>query len=84
MVSVNPSGLVPGVYTGSVRINGTNFANAPDFVPVTLTVSNTSTFGVSPATLTFSYQPNGAAPASQTLAVASTLGSGGRPFFQSR
>jgi len=73
VVSVNPSGLVPGVYTGSVRINGTNFANAPDFVPVTLTVSNTSTFGVSPATLTFSYQPNGAAPASQTLAVASTV-----------
>jgi uncharacterized protein (TIGR03437 family) len=70
---VNPLGLVAGVYTGSVRVSGSNIANAPYFVPVTLTVSSQSTFGISPANLTFSYQPGGAAPASQTLALASTL-----------
>jgi uncharacterized protein (TIGR03437 family) len=73
VVSVNPQGLVAGVYTGSVRVSGTNIANAPYFVPVTLTVAPQPTFGISPANLTFSYQPGGAAPASQTLALASTV-----------
>jgi len=71
-LAVNPAGLAPGVYTGSVLVAGANFANTPTFVPVTLTVSNTATFGVSPGSLTFNYQPGGTAPAAQTIALSST------------
>jgi uncharacterized protein (TIGR03437 family) len=72
-LTVNPQGLAPGVYTGSVLVGGTNFVNAPYFVPVTLAVSTSSTFAVSPTTLTFSDQPGGTPPASQTIALSSSV-----------
>ncbi len=74
-ISVNTAGLSPGVYVTAVKVDGAGFGNSPLFIPVTLTVSPSPTFGVSPVSLTFNYQPNGAVPAPQTVAVASSSGS---------
>lgn len=37
-VSVNPSGLAPGVYTGTISITDANASNSPQTVSVTLTI----------------------------------------------
>jgi uncharacterized protein (TIGR03437 family) len=73
-ISVNTTGLSPGVYTTTLKIDGAGFGNSPLFVPVTLTVSANPTFGVSPTSLTFNYIPAGASPPAQTVAVVSSSG----------
>src|SRR5262249_3443905 len=77
-VSANPAGLGVGNYTGTVTITATGtVGNSPQTVPVTLSITSSSSLSVSPASLTFSQIPNGAAPGSQTINVTSTGASSG-------
>ncbi len=39
-ITVNPAGLAPGTYSGTVKVTGTGAANGPQTIPVTLKVSN--------------------------------------------
>jgi uncharacterized protein (TIGR03437 family) len=71
-VAVNPSGLAPGTYTGSITLTSSGASNAPVTVPVTLIVSSNPLLGVSPSTLAFNFQTGLANPANQTLTVTST------------
>lgn len=66
-VSVNPSGLSPGVYNGSVRLTSTTAGTASFDVPVTLTIASSPTLTVTPASVNFAYQTGTAAPAPQVL-----------------
>jgi uncharacterized protein (TIGR03437 family) len=71
VVSVNPTGLSAGTYSGTITLtptSGTAFS-----VPVTLTVTNGSTVSASPASLSFSYQVGANAPGAQSI---STTGAG--------
>jgi hypothetical protein len=71
-VSVNPSGLAVGSYTGNITITASGTSNNPKTVPVTLTVTAPAapTIGVSPATLSFTFQTGGPPPVAQNLNVA--------------
>jgi hypothetical protein len=72
-VSVNPSGLAAGTYSGNVTITASGTSNSPKTVPVTLTVTAaTPSISASPASLSFSFQTGGATPAPQTLTVSSS------------
>jgi hypothetical protein len=74
-VSVNPQSLSAGTYTGTVTITSSGASNSPKTVPVTLTVTaapQLPTINLSPASLSFSYQSGGAAPAAQNVAVSSS------------
>ncbi len=85
-VSVNPSGLAPGIYSGTVVISAPQDYTTLVFartvpavsVPVTLTVtsaaSQTAPYAVAPAALIFNYQPGQTIPAAQTLYVSSGVG----------
>jgi BACON domain-containing protein len=73
-VSINPSGLAAGSYTGNVTINSAGASNSPKSIAVSLTVTSApvTTLTVSPANLSFAYQTGGAVPASQPINVTST------------
>lgn len=73
-VSINPVGLGAGTYNGTVTITATNAGNSPQTVPVTLTVTNHPLIEATPNPLTFLYQINKTAPASQTLSLSSSTG----------
>jgi uncharacterized protein (TIGR03437 family) len=73
-VTVNTSGLAAGSYTGRIDITGPRAS--PTFVQVTLTVSPALVITVNPPQLSFSFQPGGAAPPSQALAISSSGGAG--------
>jgi hypothetical protein len=77
-VSVNPSGLAAGTYTGNVTITASGTSNSPLSVPVTLTVTAPAapTIGVSPANLSFAYQTGGATPAAQSVSVTGSSATG--------
>ena len=72
--TVNGSNLSQGTYVGTVTISSTGAAGSPLNIPVTLTVSSTPSISLTPATLSFSYQAGGTAPAAQTVQVASSSG----------
>jgi uncharacterized protein (TIGR03437 family) len=66
-VTVNPAGLAPGTYTGSITATDVN--NNSQTVPVSLVVSGVS--GVAnPTSLLYVAQTGGSAPASQTVEIA--------------
>jgi uncharacterized protein (TIGR03437 family) len=72
-VSVNPTGLPIGSYSGSVTVSAPSAANGPVTVAVTLTVkAPAAALTVSPSALAFVYTVGGALPANQTLAVSSS------------
>ena len=72
-VSVNPSGLAVGTYTGNVTVTAASASNSPLKVPVTLNVTAaTPSIGASPSSLSFSFQTGGTTPAAQNLAVSSS------------
>jgi len=71
-VSVNPTGLVAGTYTGTVSVASTGAGNSPQTVAVTLTVTAAPNLTLTPNTLSFSYQIGGSTPAAQSFSVAST------------
>jgi hypothetical protein len=70
-VSVNPQSLSAGTYTGTVTTTATGASNGPQTVAVTLkvTASTQPTLTVSPANLSFAYQPGGTTPAAQMVNV---------------
>jgi hypothetical protein len=72
-VSVNPSGLAAGTYTGNVTISAAGASNSPK-IPVSLTVTaaQTNSLTASPSSLSFSYQSGGTTPGSQTVNLSST------------
>ena len=71
-VFANPAGLAAGNYNGSITITAGGVSNSPLSLPVTLTVSATSQFGVSPGGISFVFQTGGATPPSQMLSVMSS------------
>ena len=73
-VMVNPSGLLPGTYTGYVQLAPfpTTPTTAPLNVPVTLTVQPKPEFTVAPQNLFFLYSIGLPPSGSQTLTVLST------------
>ena len=74
-VSVNPSGLTAGSYTGTVSIASSGATGSPQIVHVTLVVSSAAGVSVlktAPTSLAFSYQSGGAMPPSQKLTLTMT------------
>jgi uncharacterized protein (TIGR03437 family) len=68
-VTINPSNLGPGVYTGSIIVSS-SVQNVPAVtIPVTLTLY-ASTAVATPTTLTFTQAAGGSAPASQSVQIA--------------
>src|SRR5690606_22006127 len=67
-VSVDPSGLAPGVYNGSVTISPQAAGPAPQVVAVSLTVSAAS-LTLSTTQLSFSAQIGGSSPAARSVSV---------------
>ena len=73
-VAVDPTGLAVGTHTGMVTVTAPSAANNPQTVAVTLTVTAAASPNLilSPATLSYSYQIGGTAPAAKNLAVSSS------------
>lgn len=69
-VSVNPAGLAVGVYTGSVRITGSDGSAAVVFV--TYTIAGKPVLLITPHTLVFTTTSNTITPAVQTLTATSS------------
>ncbi len=72
VVSVNPAGLAPGTYNGTLGINPSTTGVGATQIPITLTVFNFSQLIVEPSGLFFGYQSGGPLPATQYLSVKST------------
>jgi uncharacterized protein (TIGR03437 family) len=68
-VSVNPAGLGPGIYNGSVTV--TPAAGVAQTVAVTLTVSGPGSLTATPISLAFAYLTGNSAPAAETVSVTS-------------
>lgn len=75
-IGVNPTGLPPGNYSGTVTVSPTGAI--PQTVAVSLAVASGVTIGISPASLAFTQAMGGAAPAVQTI---SLTGVGGNVSF---
>jgi hypothetical protein len=75
-VSVNPVGLPPGNYTGSLTFNAVGGGNNPQVVQVTLSISNNPTLSASPGSLVFNFQTGQGQPAAQVVSVTT----GGSPL----
>jgi streptogramin lyase len=69
-VSVNPSGLAPGNYYGTVIVHSLDATNSPQTVGVSLSVSASLT--AVPTDLSFSYVIGSASPNPQKISVASS------------
>jgi hypothetical protein len=69
-VSVNPAGLAPGNYNGSITV--TPAGGVAQTVAVTLTVSAPVSLAATPNPLAFAYTAGNPAPAAQTVAITST------------
>jgi uncharacterized protein (TIGR03437 family) len=55
-VSVNPSGLAPGVYTAQVTVTAPDAVNSPQSFTVRLNVTTVPTLNATPGALLFSYE----------------------------
>ncbi|MBS1855367.1 MAG: hypothetical protein JST11_08385 [Acidobacteria bacterium] len=73
-VSVNPAGLAPGTYTGTITVTSAGAGNSPQTVNVTLKVTNDPVIVTSLASAAFAYQIGQAVPASQLLKITSSTG----------
>jgi uncharacterized protein (TIGR03437 family) len=77
-IAVNPTGLVPGKYQGTVTFTGAGAGNGPQSVPVTLTVGNDPSLIVNQSSLTFENQigqaPVATPQTSQVITVGSSTG----------
>ncbi len=75
-VSVDPAKLSTtssGNFSSSITITSGDASNSPITVPVTLAVIGANTLTASPNSLSFLYQAGGTLPASQSVAVGSTV-----------
>lgn len=66
-VTANPTGLSPGVYTGTITITSPSATNSPLLVPVSFTVTPSPILSAEPNALSFAFQQNGIVPAEQNL-----------------
>ena len=77
-VSASVAGLTPGTYSGTVTVTAAGAQNSPVAIPVTLTVAAapppTPALAVAPASLAFTAQAGGAAPAARTIDVTNAGG----------
>jgi uncharacterized protein (TIGR03437 family) len=73
-VSVNNNTLPAQTYNGSIYITFVNAETPSATIPVQLIVGPPQSLSASPASLTFSYQLGGSAPASQNVTLTSTGG----------
>jgi uncharacterized protein (TIGR03437 family) len=80
-VSVNPSGLAPGSYSGAINATASQ-CGAASALPVTLTVNPAPApvappnLTITPGSLSFNYQTGNANPADQTLLLTVSGGAG--------
>lgn len=74
IVAVNPTGLGPGTFNGTITVTSAGASNSPKTVGVTLTVSAAGqpSLAVTPQGLTFTYKPGGAVPAAKELSLTNT------------
>jgi len=76
-VAVNPAGLQPGIYTGTITFNMPGVANNPQTLNVALNVTSNPTLTSNPTATTglvFNYQIGQATPSVQNVSVDSTVG----------
>jgi uncharacterized protein (TIGR03437 family) len=71
-VSVDPTGLSPGSYNGTITITAPGASNSPLSVAVNLTVTSPPTISVSPSLLNYAYQSGGDLPQPQAVTVSAT------------
>ena len=71
IVSVNPAGLTPNSYMGTITIFGVGACNTTQTVPVTLVVVGAATQALTSSgnSLVFSYQAGGSVPAAHTVSI---------------
>ena len=70
-VSVNPTGLAPGDYSGTVTVTSSSASNSPQTRTVTLKVRAAPVLSLGTNTLTFTSR-DGSVPGTQTFSVASS------------
>ena len=70
-ISVDPTGLSPGTYTGSVTVTGAGDFALPIVIPVSLRVSTQALISTDPIQIRFDVPPSGPAPAPQSLTILS-------------
>jgi uncharacterized protein (TIGR03437 family) len=70
-ISVNPAGLNPGTYTGSVSVTSPNASNSPQMIPVTLVVTPVGT-PVAALVLNGASMQTGAVSAGEIVAIQGT------------
>ena len=73
-VTVNPAGLPPGTYSGTITVTGTGAGNGPQQIPVTLKITNDPMIVASATSLAFPYQIAQATPSPQNIKVTSSTG----------
>jgi uncharacterized protein (TIGR03437 family) len=73
-ISVNPSGLVPGNYRGTVTVTGQGTGNGAQQIPVTMTVANDSALVSNFAALNLAYEIGQTAAVSQIVTLTSNNG----------
>ena len=71
-VTVQPTSLAPGTYTGTISIGSAGASNSPVSIPVTLTVAKAGHLTASPASLSFDAQVGSPISQGQTITVSST------------
>ncbi len=75
-VSVNPSGLAAGTYTGTVTVTAAGASNSPQKIAVNLAVTGTPpsnpSLNISPGNLSFTYASGSTTSGTQNLSVASS------------
>lgn len=72
VVSANPSGLSPGIYTGAISLSAQDASSGSSSIAVVLSVSTGTAIAAAPNVLTFTAQTGGISPAPQTVDLAST------------
>ena len=75
-VSVNPTGLAVGTYTGNVTVTSAGASNSSQKITVTLGVTGTppsgTSFNITPGSLSFTYASGTSKPGTQNLSIASS------------
>jgi uncharacterized protein (TIGR03437 family) len=80
LVSVDPTNLSAGTYTGNVAITSQSTGTVQK-VPVSLTVSSSALLSASPSWVTFAWQSGTTAPSAQSIQVGSTGGAAAAQNF---
>ncbi|HWB84623.1 MAG TPA: hypothetical protein VG675_10820 [Bryobacteraceae bacterium] len=73
-VSVDPTGMLPGSYSGTVTVTAAGADNSPQQIPVTFTIGNEPLLVTNFSALSFPFQIGQSAPAAQTITVSTSTG----------